>query len=191
MSSSRPFASTTEPESVRRHGPLKPEPLTGYRQEKRDRRSTQTLLWGSGASMRNKVLNATVQTMQSASSVPKVRSIFSFQKVENKSILTPNIIFSSQGGCLSFVLDCFSQTSVRIFRVHGVCGQTGVHAPPSVVKLGFNCVPERANPALYHVLGQRSKGKNATALSAQRQVEQLLNTDIICILFSWVPIWHN
>lgn len=75
MSSWRPFASITGPECVRLPGQSKPEPLTGCQPVKLGRRSTRTQPWASGASTRSRVLNATVPTTQSVSSVPKVRSL--------------------------------------------------------------------------------------------------------------------
>lgn len=58
-SSWMPFVSTTVPECVRPLKQSKQEPQTGSRREKRVKLSTQTQLWDSGASTRNKFLDAT------------------------------------------------------------------------------------------------------------------------------------
>lgn len=79
MNSWMPFVSITVHECVRLREQLRPEPLTGSQLVKLGRRSMQTPLWVSGASMRSKALNATAPTMQSASSAPKV-CIYRFVK---------------------------------------------------------------------------------------------------------------
>lgn len=81
MSSWEPFASTTVPECARLPEQSKPELLSGSQLVKLARRSMQTPLWASGASMRSRVLIATAPTTQSASSVPKVQCRNTFHSV--------------------------------------------------------------------------------------------------------------
>lgn len=146
MSSWMPFASITVPECVRLHGRSKPEPLNGSQLVRLGRRSMQTPLWASGASMRSKVPIATAPTMQSASSVPKVWShntfdIHSDNKIwsqcQSKTLHSSSSYFQSDG--LNIVEYCsifLTDNSVNIQGTWGPwsdwgpcpapCGQVGV-----------------------------------------------------------------
>lgn len=79
MSSWTQFAFTTVPECVRTPGQSKLEPLNGSQPVKLERRSMQTPLWASGASIRSRVLIKTAPTTQFASSVPKVQFCNTFK----------------------------------------------------------------------------------------------------------------
>lgn len=72
MSSWRQFVFTTATECVKTHVRLKPELLNGFQSVKLGRRSMQTPLWVSGASMRSRVQIETAPITQFVSSVPKV-----------------------------------------------------------------------------------------------------------------------
>lgn len=113
MSSWRPFASTTVPECVRLPGQSKPEPLNGSQPVKLGRRSMQTPLLASGASMRSRVLNATAPTTQSVSSVPKVqsRNTFNIHSVTKSWFDTPA---NKRGPSFQVIICTFPTDGVNI-----------------------------------------------------------------------------
>lgn len=129
MSSWMPSAFTTVPVCVKVPRRLKPEPLNGSQPLKLERRSMQTLLWASGALMRNRVLIETAPTMQSASSAPKVQS---YNALIPSSEVPLNIKAKPHSLELSFPTD----NSANIQGIWGpwsdwspcpaLCGQVGV-----------------------------------------------------------------
>lgn len=161
MSSWMPSAFTTVPVCVNIPRRLKPEPPNGSQPLNLERRSMQTLLWASGALMRNRVLIETAPTMQSASSAPKVQS---YNTLIPSSKVPLNIKAKPHSNSL------FQQITVQTFRESGVHGQTGVHVLPSVVRWGSNCAPETASHTPQLALGLNWREKNAMGQNAPNQV---------------------